>query len=85
MGSPGDRTVRVTLVGRTGCHLCDLARESVAAVTGELGVDFEEIDIDAHPALLARWADKIPVTLVDGVEHDHWWVDPGRLRAALQA
>ncbi len=54
-------------------------------MTGELGVDFEEIDIDAHPALLARWADKIPVTLVDGVEHDHWWVDPGRLRAALQA
>jgi hypothetical protein len=27
----------------------------------------------------------VPVTFVDGAQHDFWAVDPARLRAALQA
>jgi hypothetical protein len=30
-----------------------------------------------------RWAEAVPVTLVDGAEHDFWRVSPERLRAAL--
>ena len=35
------------------------------------------------PALVERYAEMIPVTLVDGLQHDYWRVDPARLRAAL--
>ena len=38
--------------------------------------------MDADPELLERWADQIPVTLVDGRQHDYWRVDEDRLRAA---
>ena len=76
---------RVTLVGRAHCHLCDVAREVVAAVCAELGERWEELDVDADPALRARWTDEVPVTLVDGRQHDYWRVSADRLRAALAA
>ena len=73
---------RVTLVGKPGCHLCDDARAVVAAVVAELGEEFEEVSILDDPALAARYAEEIPVTLVDGRQHDYWRVDPARLPAA---
>jgi hypothetical protein len=76
-------TARVTLVARAGCHLCDTAREVIARVCADLGESFEEVDIDQDPALLARWSDEVPVTLVDGRQHDFWRVDEARLRRAL--
>lgn len=77
--------VRVTLVGRAGCHLCVVAREVVARVCADLGVGWEEVDVDADPQLRARWSDEVPVTLVDGRQHDFWRVEESRLRAALAA
>ena len=76
-------TARVTLVTRPGCHLCEVAREVVARVCADLGETWEELDLDADPALAARYAEEIPVTLVDGRQHDFWRVDETRLRRAL--
>jgi hypothetical protein len=75
--------VRVTLIGRDGCHLCDVARDTVARVADELGVGWEERSVDSDPDWLERWSDQVPVTLVDGRQHDYWRVDEARLRAAL--
>ncbi|MFZ2501483.1 MAG: glutaredoxin family protein [Nocardioides sp.] len=83
MGDEQAREPRVTLFGREGCHLCEVAREVVAAVCAELGEEFCEIDIDSDPQLQQRYGAEIPVTLVDGRQHDFWRVDPVRLRAAL--
>ncbi|MGZ4591367.1 MAG: glutaredoxin family protein [Actinomycetes bacterium] len=74
---------RVTLIGKPGCHLCDEARAVVARVTAELGVDWEERSILDDPELHARYWEQIPVTLVDGQQHDFWRVSDHRLRAAL--
>ncbi|ADU47201.1 glutaredoxin family protein [Intrasporangium calvum] len=76
---------RVTLVGRAGCHLCDEAKLVIERVTAELGVAWAERSIDDDADLRARYADQIPVTLVDGRRHDFWRVDEDRLRAALGA
>lgn len=76
---------RVTLLGRAGCHLCDEARAVVARVADDLGVGWHELDVDADPELLARYSDQVPVTFVDGVQHDFWRVSEDRLRAALAA
>jgi glutaredoxin len=75
---------RVTLYVRAGCHLCEVARGVVAEVCAELGEGFTEVDVDADPALLARFDEEVPVTFVDGRQHDFWRVDPERLRAALR-
>jgi glutaredoxin len=74
---------RVTLLTRPGCHLCAAARAIVARVTSDLGVAWEERDISASADDLARYSEMIPVTLVDGVQHDFWRVSEERLRAAL--
>jgi glutaredoxin len=74
---------RVRLLSRPGCHLCDDARSVVERVCGERGVAWDEVDITTDPALLERYGEQIPVTLVDGVQHDFWHVDPTRLAAAL--
>jgi glutaredoxin len=74
---------RVTLYSRPGCHLCDDARAVVAGVCAELEVGWTEVDITTDPALEHRYGEEIPVTLVDGEQHDFWRVDAGRLRRAL--
>ncbi len=76
-------SARVTLYGRPGCHLCDEARTIIAAVCAELGESFVEVSIDDDPELVGRFNDEVPVTFVDGRQHDFWRVDPARLRAAL--
>jgi glutaredoxin len=78
---------RVRLLTRPGCHLCDEARAVVAQVCAELGESYEEVDLDLagadDPELHRRYTDEVPVTFVDGVQHDFWRVDPARLRRAL--
>jgi glutaredoxin len=74
---------RVTLLSKPGCHLCDDARDVIAKVCAEIDTEWTEIDITSDPALRARYWEQIPVTLVDGVQHDYWRVDPARLREAL--
>lgn len=76
---------RVTLLHRPGCHLCDDARAVISRVAGELGVTWEERDITQSEDDLREYWEMIPVTLVDGVQHDYWRVSEDRLRAALSA
>jgi hypothetical protein len=76
---------RVKLYSRPGCHLCEDARVVIASVCAELGEEFIELSILDDAELLARYSEEIPVTLVDGRQHDFWRVDSSRLRAALLA
>ena len=82
--APGpDLPVRITLIGKPGCHLCDDAREVIARVAQDLQVGWRELSIADDPALGAAYWEHIPVTLVDAAQHDYWRVDEARLRAAL--
>ena len=74
---------RIVLLSRPGCHLCESAREVIAKVAAELGASWDERDITGSDADLAEYGDMIPVTFVDGVQHDFWRVSEARLRAAL--
>jgi Glutaredoxin-like domain (DUF836) len=76
---------RITLLSRPGCHLCDEARTVIEAVAADLGVGWEDRDITDSAADLTQYSDMIPVTFVDGVQHDFWHVSAERLRAALLA
>jgi glutaredoxin len=81
--TPAGREHRVTLLTRPGCHLCDDARAVIERVAAELGVSWSERDITRSRADLAEYGDMIPVTLVDGIQHDFWRIDEARLRRAL--
>ena len=74
---------RVVVYTRRGCHLCDLALDVVADVCGETGDTWKQVFIEADDDLVRRFTDQVPVTYVDGAQHDFWRVDEERLRAAL--
>ena len=76
-------SARVTVYGKPGCHLCEDAVEVVARVCADLGTTYDEVDITTDPELQRRFGEEIPVTFVDGRQHDFWRVDERRLRAAL--
>jgi hypothetical protein len=83
-------TVALTLIGKPGCHLCDAAREAIGSVLAELAgepsapsITVQELSIFDDPDLLDRYAEEIPVVLINGRVHNIWRVEPLRLRAAL--
>ncbi|HEV7623849.1 MAG TPA: glutaredoxin family protein [Amnibacterium sp.] len=78
----------VTLIAKPGCHLCDDARAVVDRVLGELeqqgvAIRLVERNILEDPQLAARYADDIPVVLVDERMHGRWRIDADALEADL--
>ena len=78
-----DADARVVVLSRQGCHLCTEAIAVVARVCTEMGESYVEVDVDTDPQLQREYTDQVPVTFVDGKQHDFWRVDEDRLRTAL--
>jgi Glutaredoxin-like domain (DUF836) len=80
-------SARLTLIGKPGCHLCDTARDVVTEVLAEpalaASVTLEELSLLDDPELAERFADEIPVVLINGEVHNIWRIDAVRLRQAL--
>ena len=75
--------IRLTLYGRADCHLCHEMRAVVERVVADVPVEVREIDVDADPALAARYGDEVPVLLVNGQRAFSGRVDAAALRARL--
>lgn len=84
MSVPQSDAARVVVYSRAGCHLCAMAEATVAEVCEATGASWARVDIDDDPALVRQFTEQVPVTFVDGSQHDFWRVDPLRLRQALQ-
>ena len=58
--------LRVTLITRHDCHLCEEMAAVIAAVRVQIDFELEVLDVDGDAALRARYSDQVPVLLVDG-------------------
>jgi glutaredoxin len=87
-------TIDLTLIGKSGCHLCDEARVTVNAVVGafraeytgvarHIQVNLVEQDILVDEELWNNYSEEVPVLLINGKIHNYWRIDPVRLRGAL--
>lgn len=74
----------VVLITKADCHLCADARAVVARVTDALGIGWTERSVENDPELRERFAEEIPVVLVDGVQRDFWKIDEARLARTLR-
>ena len=70
---------RVVLYSRPGCHLCDVARETILSQRERLGFEFTEVDIEADDELELGYGIRIPVVEVDGEEAFEVTVDGEQL------
>jgi glutaredoxin len=73
--------MKLTLVTRTPCGLCDQA----ASALRRAGLPFEPVDVDGDPALLALYNEAVPVLLADGREVCRAPITDSVLRSALTA
>jgi glutaredoxin len=55
----------VTLYTRSGCCLCDDAKQVLAEARRRADFDYEELDIDADPELRRLYNDEVPVIAID--------------------
>jgi len=70
---------RITLVTRSGCHLCEVAKETL----DRIGEPWTEVVLDGDLELEREYGDRVPVVLLDGKEHGYWRVEEQRLRRDL--
>ena len=74
---------RLQLMSRAGCHLCEIAEETLTRLAGEAGLVPQLVDVDGDDELRAEYGDRVPVVLLDGREHSYFTVDVDRLRRDL--
>jgi hypothetical protein len=68
--------------------MCQKVAGRLAELRDELGFTLRVTDVDeaaaaGDKALRAEYGDRLPVVLLDGVEHGYWELDEPRLRADL--
>jgi len=80
----GEMMELVTIYSRKGCHLCEEALSVLQKLKNELHFEIVEIFIDGDEELEKRFGEQVPVTLIDGVHHDYWRVDPVRFKSSLE-
>ena len=73
----------VTLYVARDCHLCERARDELAALAAELGVEVDEVDITGVPELEQRYREWIPVVEVEGERVSVYRVEEPALRHKL--
>lgn len=71
--------MRIVVYTRPGCHLCDVAKETLA----KYALTYEDVNIDEDLDLRLRYTDCVPVVVVDGRERFRGRVDEVLLRRLL--
>lgn len=84
MGSGGTPVgVRLTLYGRSYCHLCDEMLAALEPMREEFGLVIDTVDVDDDAALEQRFGSLVPVLMHAGVELCHYHLDAPKVRAYL--
>jgi hypothetical protein len=79
------KTIRLTLITRRDCHLCDEMAELLEQTAPRFAAQVEVADVDSSPDLLARYSNEVPVLLVDGRKAFKYRVTRDALERRLRA
>ncbi len=78
---------QLTLLSRAYCHLCDEMAAALAPLAARFGAAVTVVDVDADPALEARYGELVPVLLLGdpaaGAKLCHHRLDAAAVTAAL--
>ena len=76
--------VRVTILSRVDCHLCDVVYRIAMHLQSELHIETCKVHIEGDRVLTERYGARVPVVLLDEVEHFTGKVTEGELRRAIK-
>jgi glutaredoxin len=74
----------VTVYSRHGCHLCEVAEQTLEVLKSDLDFNLEVVFIDGDAELEKLYGHEVPVIHIDGEHHDFYKVDPTRFRSSLE-
>ena len=84
--------IRLELITRQGCHLCDEAQDALAGVIARFNNEHpsasyivETTDIDRSPELLAKYSEEVPVLLLNDEQISFFRIDADRVLKKLKA
>ncbi len=76
---------KVTVISRTGCHLCEIAIDKINSIKDQLKFDLEIKLINDLPELEQEYGEQVPVIMIDNKIHDYWRVDIERFTQAIKS
>ncbi len=76
--------IRVIILSRKDCHLCDVVYRMAVRLQLELHIDIKKISVEGNTDLMERHGARVPVVLLDDIEHFSGNVTEGELRRAIK-
>lgn len=83
--------IKLELVTRQGCHLCDDAQDALAGVIARFSNEHpsvsytvETVDIDQNPEFLAKYSEEVPVLLLNDEQIAFFRIEADRVFAKLE-
>ena len=76
--------IRVTILSREDCHLCNVVYRIAAHLQSELHIEMNIVDVDSDSSLTERYGTRVPVVLLDEIEHFAGSVTEEELRRAIK-
>jgi hypothetical protein len=76
--------VRVTILSREDCHLCGVVYRIARHLQSELHIETSKVFIEGDRVLMERYGTKVPVVLINEVEHFTGKVTEAELRRAIK-
>ena len=76
---------KVTVISRTGCHLCEIAIDKINSIKDQLKFELEIKLINDLQELEQAYGEQVPVIMIDNKIHDYWRVDIERFTKAIKS
>jgi glutaredoxin len=76
--------VQVQIYSRPGCHLCDVAKETIDRVQRRFTFGLEVIDIETDPELEKAYGEQIPVVFINGIKAFKYHVDEAEFEKRIK-
>jgi glutaredoxin len=76
--------VTVTVYSRHGCHLCEIAEQTINSLRIDLEFSVDVLYIDGNEELEKLYGTEVPVIHINGEHHDFYKVDPVRFKTSLE-
>ena len=75
--------IELTLMSRHYCHLCHDMEVALAPVLADFSAVLQVLDVDADPALEAKYDELVPVLLHGETELCHYFLEEEKVRQYL--
>ena len=76
--------LQFTVYSRHGCHLCEIAEQTINSLRIDLEFSVEVLYIDGNEELEKLYGTEVPVIHINGEHHDFYRVDPVRFKTSLE-